>query len=208
MSDLNLLRAFVAVAVINDISSPSVLAAELHVPSVYPTISEAAGLAASGDTVYIARGDYYEQIVFVGLTNLTLQGEPGTVLHATDKMTPTLAPHLGPGASYAIIGVLGSSDVTFRGLAFQGNRSRDFYDDNLLCAIVFRGSSGHIEDCVFEGFRGSATADSRAINVQNDLSDSPGISDIVVLDSRFYDNKASLMFFGADSHPHLLRTRF
>src|SRR5687768_16682941 len=128
MNDLNLLRAVVAVALLNHISFPGALAAELHVPSEYPTISAAASLAASGDTIYIARGDYYEQLVFVGLTNLTLQGEPGTVLHASDQMTPTLAPHLGPGASYTIIGVLGSSDVTFRGLAFQGNRSRDFYD--------------------------------------------------------------------------------
>ena len=56
-------------------------AAELHVPTLYLTISNAVIAARAGDTIRIAPGDYYEQFVIISRTNLTLQGEPGTVLN-------------------------------------------------------------------------------------------------------------------------------
>jgi hypothetical protein len=45
-------------------------AAELYVPAQYSTIQAAVNEAASGDTIRIAAGDYYEQIVIADKTDL------------------------------------------------------------------------------------------------------------------------------------------
>ena len=205
MRHLNSLRSLVPVILLTIVFLRKTPAAELHVPSAHPTIQDAVTAAGSGDTIRIAPGDYYEQIIIPGLTNLTLEGAPGVVLHATEGMEQTLLPH--NGRAYTIIGVVRGAAVTFRGLEFQGHRLRDFYD-RALSAIVFRGSSGRIENCVFQGFRAAGNTPTRAINVENDLRDGTGISNIGIFTSRFFDNKTSIFCFGAVSAPGLLRTIF
>jgi len=181
------------------------LAAVIPVPSQYPTIQEAVDAALAGDTIRIAAGDYEEQIVIVGLTNLTLQGELGTVLHATDNMLQTLLPY--DGLAYTIAGVVSGSDVTFRGLEFHGQRLANNYS-RALSAIVFRGSSGRIENCNLHGFRGTNDVATRAVNVENHLTDGEGIRNIGIYNSTFSDNKASIEIRGDDDNPSDLRITF
>lgn len=181
------------------------VAAEIQVPQEYPTIQEAVDNAASGDTILLAGGDYYEQFTIAALTNVTIIGEPGTVLHAFDQMTVPPPPFQGVG--YPIAAVVEGAEATFRNLDFRGHRLSDFYAESLM-GIVFRGGSGRVEDCTLSGFRGESDKESRAINVQNELGASPGIVQIAVSNSTFSDNKASILLFGDGSLPSELRTRF
>src|SRR5262245_54464597 len=79
------------------------VATELYVPGQYPTIQAAVDAAQSGDTVRIAGGDYYEQIVITTKTNLTVAGEPGAVLHAFPGLGQTLQPWTALPALLAIV---------------------------------------------------------------------------------------------------------
>lgn len=180
-------------------------AAELHVPAQYPTIAEAVAAAVSGDTVRLAAGNYYEQFLIVNRTNLTIQGEPGAIVHATTEMTQTLLPY--DGGAYTIVGVVRGSQVTFRDLEFHGHELADHYA-TVLTAIVFRGSSGRVENCVFQGFRGMTATESRAINVENHLADSSRVQNIAVLNSAFSNNKSAIILWGASENPALVRTTF
>src|SRR5262245_12556054 len=165
------------------------LGAELRVPSDYSTISNSVSAAVSGDTIRIAPGDYYEQFLIVSRTNLTLQGEPGAILHATTEMQQTLLPY--NGVAHTIVGVVRESDITFRGLEFHGHHLADNYSSTGIIGVVFRGSSGRIENCSFSGFRGSFGNLGRAVNVQNALTDGARISNISIFNSTFTDNKLS-----------------
>src|SRR5436190_11705771 len=60
-------------------------AANLNVPANYSTIQAAVNAAASGDEIQIAAGVYHEQIV-VSRKNLTITGQPGTIIQAWDGM--------------------------------------------------------------------------------------------------------------------------
>src|SRR5258705_13990730 len=60
-------------------------AANLNVPANYSTIQTAVKAAVSGDEIQIAAGVYHEQIV-VSRKNLTITGEPGTIIQAWDGM--------------------------------------------------------------------------------------------------------------------------
>lgn len=50
---------------------------ELHVPSEFPTIKQALGAAAHGDTVWVAPGTYYEGSLSFGGKDLQLRSEAG-----------------------------------------------------------------------------------------------------------------------------------
>src|SRR5687767_4704344 len=63
---------------------------EIHVPGSYSSIQQAIDAADSGTIIHIQPGDYYEQLI-ISNKSITLSGEPGTILHATDSMSSTLS---------------------------------------------------------------------------------------------------------------------
>lgn len=132
------------------------IAADLHVPTTsFPTIQSAIDTARTGDTIHVAAGVYTEQVRITS-KKLTLTGQPGTVLRATEKMLPFISPF--PGVPY--VGVFSMlvelSDVTVRGLTFEGERlAEHFVGDGPQLGLFFMRSSGSAENCSFYGFRGS-----------------------------------------------------
>src|SRR5262245_786721 len=113
---------------------PGAIAAEMHVPSDYPTIQAAVDAALDGDTIRIAPGDYYEQILIVDKTNLTLAGEPGepaSVVHAFAGMTATFENLVPESAN--VIPILGMlrSEVLVTNLTFDGASLADLYPARL-----------------------------------------------------------------------------
>jgi hypothetical protein len=177
----------------------------LRVPVHYPTIQAAVDAAQPGDTVRIAAGDYFEQAVIVGKTNLTIVGEPGAILHATTEMEQTLLRH--SGTAITILGIV-RSDVTVRGLDFEGHRLADFHGG--LIGLVFRGSGGRVENCAFRGFRGvegELPNQPRGVNIYNPLFDGTGSVNVGIHNSTFSDNQIAIVI-GGDYDTNLLRIVF
>ena len=85
-------------------------------PDDYPTIQAAVKAAVSGDEIQIAAGVYHEQIV-VSRKNLTITGEPGTIIQAWDGMVHS------SNFQWYILFEFVSSDVTVRNIDFEGNRA-------------------------------------------------------------------------------------
>ena len=61
-------------------------AADLNVPADYATIQAAVNAAHTNDTISIAPGVYTGQVQIISKT-LTLIGQPGTILRATETMS-------------------------------------------------------------------------------------------------------------------------
>src|SRR2546423_658608 len=91
-------------------------AANLNVPANYSTIQAAINAAVSGDEIQIAAGVYHEQIV-VARKNLTITGEPGSIIQAWDGMVHS------SNFQWYILFEFFSSDVTVRNIDFEGNRA-------------------------------------------------------------------------------------
>jgi hypothetical protein len=186
------------------------LATELHVPSEYATIQAAVDAASFGDSIRIAPGDYYEQIVIADKGNLTLAGEPGSAIHAFSGMIPK-GPSVGwdntAGLNAITVLLAARSQVVLANLTFDGAGLGDTYP-NWLWGIIFGGCNARIENCTIQGFQGALLTDTRGISVNNHLSHGTPVVNVSVLNSTFTDNIRSIVLFGAGEDPALLRTTF
>ncbi len=170
-------------------------AAELPVPAEYPTIQSAVDAAMPGDSVRIAPGDYYEQVVLVDKTNLTLAAEPGVVLHAFPGMVPSLQQY-GPGF-YPVLAAYQVSGTVLSDLTFDGENLGDLYPSatRLMGSYLLR-SSGTVTNCTFRRFRGLTVATptyGTGLHVYN-----PGSSvvSVGVFQSTFSDNQFGITLLG------------
>lgn len=143
-------KATVAILFLGLTTASAAIAADLQVPTTnYPTIQAAVNAAQTNDTIHIAPGVYTGQVEIVSKT-LTLIGQPGTILRATTNMIPFA------GSVNSPIMEIRSSDVTLRGLTFEGERLAErFVGSGDLLGIYLRSSSGNVENCAFYGFRES-----------------------------------------------------
>ncbi len=142
-----------------------VLANDLRIPADYPTIQAAVNAAGPSDTLRIAAGVYREQ-VSIRSKNLTLIGQPGTILRATEQMVPSVSPF--PGVTYVGVHlmIIETSEVTVRGLTFEGESLADYYfGKGPLLGMFFSRSGGILENCNFHGFRGVAHGQEDAVPV-------------------------------------------
>lgn len=124
------------------------LATDRHVPADYPTIQAAVDAAASGDTIRIAPGVYVEQ-TWINGKNLTLIGQPGTILRAFPGMAPGIP---GVVEEKSIVFIGNSSFVTIKDLCFEGDQLGG-QNSYALLGVVFEISGGSVENCRFTGFR-------------------------------------------------------
>lgn len=161
--------------------------------AAYPTIQAAVNAAQTNDTIHIAPGVYTGQVV---ITNkiLTLIGQPGTILRATTNLPPIQG---YAGAQFPIVGIR-SSQVTLRGLTFEGERLAErFSGPGGLQGIYFRQSSGNVENCAFYGFRESTPGPEDAIAIAfANLDDGPAEVDFLVVGSTFADNYNGITVVG------------
>lgn len=182
-----------AVLILGLATAASTIAADLKVPADYPTIQAAVNAAQTNDILHIASGVYTGQVVISNKT-LTLIGQPGTILRAT----PNLPPFQGYlGVLFPIMGIQ-SSQVTVRGLTFEGERLAErFVGPGNLEGIFFRQSSGIVENCAFYGFRESTpgTEDAVAIVFVN-FDDGPTEVNFRVVGSTFADNYSGIIVVG------------
>src|SRR5688500_2880573 len=128
-------------------------AADLHVPSEYATIQSAVNAAMSGDTIRIAAGAYNGQVLIADKGDLTLLGEPGTVVRATTSMSQTLVAHGDPDSSVPLIGIA-RANVTLDGLIFDGAHLGGSFAPSQLRGVYFLGAGGTVTNCAIRGFRG------------------------------------------------------
>ena len=126
----------------------SLLATDRHVPADYATIQAAVNAAASGDTIHIAPGIYVEQ-TWITNKNLTLIGQPGTILRAFPGMAPAIP---GVVLEKSIVFIGDSSVVTIKDLSFEGDQLGG-QNSFALLGVVFDTSGGSVENCRFTGFR-------------------------------------------------------
>ena len=168
-------------------------AADLNVPTTaYPTIQKAIDAADSGDTIHIAPGVYTEQVQIIAKT-LTLIGQPGTILRATETLTA-----FPGGIHFPIMGIR-SSQVTLRGLTFEGERLAErFVGVGALLGLYLRESGGIVENCTFYGFRENTPGheDGNAIGVLNVVGEAV---DFRLVGSTFADNYGGIFLVGAPS---------
>jgi hypothetical protein len=185
-------------------------AAVIYVPADYPTIQAAVDAAASGDEIRIAAGTYPGQVL-IASKNLTLVGEPGAVLEAIPGMAPTFAPY-GNSNVKTVLAIALCDDVTIQGLTVDGRQLADFNPPEMV-GIIFHGSSGRVEHCLFKGFRpssgqGEAAGGLAAGNFQY-LGRPP--QHLQVLSNRFEDNQLSIKMTALPENgpaPNDLRLRF
>ena len=102
-------------------------AANLKVPSHYPSIQDAVNAAAPGDTVKVSSGTYYENVDVNGKTGITIKGtgSDGVVIDAGGSGTP--------------LTVQGSQEITVQDLTLKNSA------DSYGIAVVFS------EDVVVDG---------------------------------------------------------
>jgi hypothetical protein len=196
----------------------SVAAATLRVPADYPTIQAAVDAAApAGDEILIAPG-VYEQQVFITEKKLTLTGSPGTVIQAWTGMS-----YVPSGPSYNLVDIRTNADVVLRNIKFDGKRLAASMPNKsaLLEAVLFFGASGRVENCIFNGFRGTNNLGSAVyaplgglaygLVALNPVGVSSGVTHVKVLNCSFSDNGGSIFFAaigGINPDPTLLRTTF
>jgi len=177
-------------------AAASAIASDLNVPTTaYPTIQAAVNAAQTNDTIHIAPGVYTGQVQIISKT-LTLIGQPGTILRATTNMSSF------PGSSYIPILGIRFSQVTLRGLTFEGERLAErFVGPGDLLGIYLRQSSGDVENCTFYGFRestpGQELAD--AIGVYNNENNATEVN-FRLVGSTFADNYDGIYFIGSPIH--------
>ena len=166
--------------------------AELNVPAKYAAIQEAVDAASDGDTIRIAPGIYTNQVTIEG-KKLTLIGQPGTILRATEALS--LAP--GPGENSFPILYIRLSEVTLRGLIFEGEGLAGSYEGpGELRGVLLRGSSATVESCAFYGFRERTPGNEDAIAISASGSEA-GQVNVRLTDCTFADNYLSLYVIGS-----------
>jgi hypothetical protein len=182
------------------------LAATIRVPADYATIQSAVDAASSGDTIQIAGGVYAEQILIVS-KNLTLSGQPGAIIRAFVGMAQTLLPYDGEPRA-PLLGIV-SSEAVVTGLAFEGEHLADAHTYSMV-GVYYRGSSGRVENCRVEGFRGRVRLESSSgwgVKIANYSAGGPLVK-VQVLNCIFGDNKRSVGVSGDDNAATSLRTSF
>ena len=183
----NLILAFATAA--------SVIAADLKVPTDYATIQAAVNAASDGDVIRIAPGVYKEQVQIISKT-LTLVGQPGTILRATDAMS---SPQ--DSMNFPII-FIRFSQVTLRGLTFEGERLAErFVGEGQLLGIALRESGGNVENCAFYGFRESTPGLEGAMAIFVFKSEDPlVVVNVRVVGSTFADNYRGIYLVGTPTN--------
>jgi nitrous oxidase accessory protein NosD len=184
----------VAVAALIVIGSAA-SAADIHVPGDYTTIQAAVVNAADDDTIHIASGVYKEQVQIIS-RKLTLIGQPGTILRATEQ----LSPFSGFAADqFPVMGVQ-SSQLTVRGLTFEGERlAGQFAGPGALQGIYFRESSINVENCAFYGFRESVPGSEEA-NAITGVSVEDDAVNVRVVGCTFADNYTGVFLVGSPTN--------
>ena len=185
----------------------SVHAADLHVPAEYASAQEAIDVSLPGDTIHIAAGDYYDQLLISNKTNLTLAGMPGATFHATASMTDTLQPYTG---ARAILGVFRSDNIVVTGIAFHGEQLGDIYSPAFLGGIFYLSSSGKVEGCRVRAFRGPTLREYSSARGLTGWNPARAAElNVGIINSTFEDNERSIVLAGSDrDQPSALRLRF
>lgn len=148
-------KVTVVILLVALVALASATAADIRVPADYPTIQAAVDAAQTNDIIRIASGVYTNQVRITS-KRLTLLGQPGTILRATEQMSPFISPF--PGVPYVGVQIMliELSEVTVRELTFEGERLAErFVGDGALVGLYFLRSSGDVENCAFYGFRES-----------------------------------------------------
>ncbi len=177
-------------------------------------IQDAVDEAEPGDTVRIAAGDYYEQVVLAFKNNVTLAGEPGVVIHAFSAMVEKLKSY--GWLWYPMVAVYRSAGVVLSGLTIDGGQLAELYTRNpegtlpsRLLGIYLLGSGANVTNCTLEGFRASTletSTDANALQAFNPVQTGASVADVRVVDSVFMDNQFSLLLRGdPGSNAQLLR---
>lgn len=166
-------------------------AAELRVPAEHPTIQEAVDAASDGDSIQIASGVYTEAVQ-IRSRKLTLIGQPGTILRATDALPEIVG---SPASQFPIMYVW-RSEVTVRGLTFEGERLAGRYPGpGDMKGLYLWASSATVEDCAFYGFRESVPGPENAIAITA-TGFGTGVIDLRVAGCTFADNYNALFVIG------------
>jgi nitrous oxidase accessory protein NosD len=172
-------------------AAASATAADLNVPADYPTIQAAVDAASDGDIIHIAPGVYTDQVRIIS-QKLTLIGQPGTILRATEQL-PVIPG--SPAPQWSIM-FTRSSEVTVRGLTFEGERLAErFVGLGNLQGILLRESSAIVENCAFYGFRES-TPGTEAANALTATGFEDGEVNVRVAECTFADNYDAISFVG------------
>lgn len=129
-------------------------AAELRVPSDYPTIQAAVDASSNGDTIHIAPGIYPAQVKIIS-KKLAIKGQPGTILRATKEMKH-FSEGAGGGPGHIPVMFAYLSEVSVRNVTFEGEHlAGEFTGDGDTLGLYFLRSTGDVENCTFYGFRES-----------------------------------------------------
>lgn len=152
-------------------------------------------VVTSGDTIQIAAGVYYEQVV-VSNKNLTLSGSPGAVLRATPYMQFSLQ-YVASAYLVSLLGIF-KSDVTISGLTLEGEHLAEEQPNDFI-DIWFHAAGGRVEDCRIVGFRGD-TFDTLnggwGVKVDNPQVFGFGQVNLDILRSTFADDEVSIQLQG------------
>src|SRR5262249_23354671 len=154
--------------------------------------------AEDGDVIQIASGVYTEQVQIL-FSKITLIGQPGTILRATEQMTPFIG---GPGSRRVpIVGIL-SSEVTIRGLTFEGERLAERFT-GIEDGLFIQESSATVENCAFYGFRESTSGSHdcgciEAVNYEN-----PNEVNIRLVGNNFADSYDPIFVVGSESRKNV-----
>ena len=186
-------KVIFAVLILGLATASFATAADLNVPAAYPTIQAAVNAAQSNDTIRIAPGVYTEQVQIIS-KKLTLIGQPGTILRATMDMSSF------PGTARVPIMGIRSSDVTVRGLTFEGERlAGSFVAPRELEGILLRESSANVEDCAFYGFRES-TPGSEYTDPIIVFNEDANEVNVRVVGNTFADNYGGIYLIGSPTN--------
>lgn len=161
------LLAWLAVAAVR---MPVIHAADLHVPSEYPTIQAAVDAAAFADKIQVGAGIYQEQVRIIG-KDLTLMGEPGAILRAFPGMQENLS---GLSSARSSLFVHLAGEVCVSNLWFEGDQLGDQQGGEFVGCFAL-DSNTRMVGCRFTGFRerDPGTNDAWAVKFQRGASGPP-----------------------------------
>ena len=180
-------------------TSLAAVANVIHVPDKYSTIQAAINAAAAGDEIQIAAGVYHEQIV-VSRKNLTITGQPGTIIQAWDGMVHS------SNFQWYILFEFVSSEVTVRNIDFEGNRASNPKLPDWIAGLFYGGSGGRVQNCVIRGFRGTNDLRGSGLNAYTVDAIAPRVVDLQISHNSFADNGFDMRMEGDRyEHPDRLR---
>lgn len=143
------------------------VAQDVHVPGDFATIQEGVDAVGFGGTVWVAPGIYHESILIDPTGQLGVShGQDVMAIRATAPgviVSWPLGNHAQPGTLTVQgsvqdynLAALSAADVTLSGLTFDGQD--DITSGERSMAVIYRSTSGLIEDCVIYGYRESAAS--------------------------------------------------